>query len=161
MFAVGSLTGAVDWNLASQFISPTICRRFPHGSRGLKFLSPHDHIAVLSVGSLTGAVDWNTWGKEMLWEYLSRFPHGSRGLKFSSGLTLIIFDKTSVPSREPWIEISSSLNRLSFNIVGSLTGAVDWNILPSLLIIWGTEGRFPHGSRGLKYEPDLNYHWIQ
>ena len=61
LFYVGSHTGAVDWNHSKTNFIFGIASRFPHGSRGLKFLIPFLQFLVYVVGSHTGAVDWNSF----------------------------------------------------------------------------------------------------
>ena len=79
-----------------------LCRRPPHGGRGLKFLDLVEDICRRN----------------------GRPPHGGRGLK-SDGLELYDGWEMSPPARGAWIEISFSASPTAPALVAPRTGGVD------------------------------------
>ena len=101
-----------------------ICRRAPHGARGLKPLSSHTPRTACSSRPARGAWIETVPALSGLRRLLRRAPHGARGLKrVWNGLNEE--PCKSRPARGAWIETAYSSLRSLFGIVAPRTGRVD------------------------------------
>ena len=127
---VTSLTGSVGWNLSYLSLYIDFFVTSLTGSVGWNFQWAYKKHHIREVTSLTGSVGWNGLSSLMPASKPGHFPHGKCGLKFLYPARFPVH-KTSLPSREVWVEI----------IVPVLTGL-------------SSASHFPHGKCGLNFPKD-------
>ena len=124
---VTSLTGSVGWNLDNGMIKLEPVPSLPSREVWVEIFRVQRRCIHGGVTSLTGSVGWN----KRIWRSYNNtkchFPHGKCGLKLTDAVKDAYWLQ-SLPSREVWVEIVSSLCMLSVSAC-----------------------HFPHGKCGLKY----------